>query len=93
MNTKTWTVGVKDVSAEDNAAAIFASLRAAAWGTYSAMRFAFKASSEDDLNEAQRAEWIGMAFGQVIGFLPPESPYKAALQKYLDENLADMIKS
>jgi hypothetical protein len=89
---KTWTVAVKDVSAEDNAAAIFAGLRAAAWGTYSAMRFAFKASSEGDLDEPQRAEWIKGAFAQVITFLPPNSPYKTALQKFLDENLADMIK-
>ena len=90
--TKTWTVAVKDVSAEDNAAAIFAGLRASAWGTYSAMRFAFKASSEGDLDEGQRAEWIKGAFAQVIGFLPPNSPYKNALQKFLDENLADMVK-
>jgi rhamnogalacturonyl hydrolase YesR len=89
---KTWTVSVKDVTAEDNAAAIFASLRAAAWGTYSAMRFAFKASSEGDLDEAQRTAWIRMAYGQVLEALPPESPYRSVLQKFLDENIAEMIK-
>lgn len=90
--TKTWTVAVKDISAEDNAAAIFAGLRASAWGTYSAMLFAFKTAGEGDLSEAQRAELVKGAFGGVIGFLPPQSPYKNALQKFLDENLADMSK-
>jgi hypothetical protein len=89
----TWTVAVKDPSDEDNAAAIFAALRSTAWGTYSAMRFAFKASSETDLDEAQRAEWIKMAYGQVMEALPPESLYRSALQKFLDDNLASMIKS
>jgi len=89
---KTWTVEVKDVSAEDNAAAIFAGLRAAAWGTYSAMLFAFKTAGEGELNEAQRAELVKGAFSGVIGFLPGGSPYRNALQKFLDENLAQMIK-
>ena len=90
---KTWTVAVKDVSAEDNAAAIFAALRATAWGTYSAMRFAFKASSESDLDEGQRTAWIRMAYNQVVDALPPESPYKNALQKFLDDNIGEMSKS
>jgi hypothetical protein len=90
---KTWSVSVKDVSAEDNAAAIFAALRATAQGTYSAMRFAFKASSESDLDEGQRTAWIKMAYALVIDALPPESPYKTALQKFIDENIAEMAKS
>jgi hypothetical protein len=91
--TKTWTVAVKDVSGEDNAGAIFAALRASAWGTYSAMRFAFKASADGaDLDEAQRAQWIRGAFDQVINFLPAGSPYRSALQKFLDENIGDMVK-
>jgi len=89
----TWTVAVKDPSAEDNAAAIFTALRSTAWGTYTAMQYAFKASADGDLPEAQRAEWIRMCFGQVIDALPPESQYRSALQKFLDDNLASMIKS
>ena len=90
---KTWSVSVKDVSAEDNAAAIFAALRATAWGTYSAMRFAFKASSEGDLDEGQRTAWIKMAYTQVIDALPPDSPYRNVLQKFLEDNIVDMAKN
>lgn len=90
---KTWTVAVKDVSAEDNAAAIFAALRATAFGTYSAMRFAFKASSETDLDEGQRTAWIRLAYTQVIDALPPESPYRPVLQRFVEDNIAEMAKS
>jgi hypothetical protein len=88
----TWTVAVKDPSDEDNAAAIFAALRSAAWGTYTAMQYAFKASAGGDLPEAQRVEWIRMCYGQVMDSLPPESPYRSALQKFLDDNVASMVK-
>jgi hypothetical protein len=88
----TWSVGVKSVTPEDNAAAIFACLRASAWGTYSAMRFAVKAIAGEDLNEGQRADWVRMSFEQVIGCLPPDSPYRELLKKFLDENLEQMIR-
>ncbi|MEA2697046.1 MAG: hypothetical protein QOI66_1317, partial [Myxococcales bacterium] len=51
-----------------------------------------KASSEGDLDEAQRTAWIRMAYGQVLEALPAESPYRSVLQKFLDENIAEMIK-
>ena len=61
--------------------------------TTPAMRFAFKASSESDLDEGQRTAWIKMAYTQVIDALPPDSPYKTALQKFIDDNIDEMAKS
>ena len=74
---------------------VFAGLRAAAPGTLPrAMPFAFKTAGRASLDEAQRAGAgrRGPSRGSSSDSCRPIAPTRTALQKFLDENLADMIK-
>jgi hypothetical protein len=90
-----FTLKLQQVSVEDIAGATFQALVAAAWVMFETAQMVWMATHEGPglAPPEQREQWAREAFQLVAERLPIDSPFWNELQRYLAEEVPEILRS